>query len=358
MTQNKSEIPALIVALGVALALVGGTGWWLLNHRPDSSSAEVIESETSTPQLTSRPAPEPTAEPVEQVGTFAEVTNIPSGEFTYGGSTSWAPIRGLVDREIKKALFDFTLRYTDEPEKAPGSGLGIQMLIDRKLDFAQSSRPLSETEKQQAQAQGITLKEVPVVNEGIAIAIPPSLAIPGLTLTQLKDIYTGKVTNWNEVGGPNLAIKALSRGDDAGTVASFKATVLNDQPFAPTVERLPITTNALRVVSDTPGSIYFASTPEIVGQCTVVPLPIGTTPNALIAPYKLPYVESTNCSDQNRNVVDLSVIKNQSYPLTRKLYVVFRENDERSAQAGEAYVRLLETEEGDRLLQQADFVPL
>lgn len=231
------------------------------------------------------------------------------------------------------------------------------MLIDSKLDFAQSSRPLSEADIQAAQAKGIRLRSVPVVNEGVAIAVHPDLSIPGLTLTQLKDIYTGNVTSWNQVGGPNLPIKPLSRGDVAGTVQYFKETVLNDQPFSADVKALPITTNALREVSATPGSIYFASAPEIVGQCTVAPIAIGRD-RQLVPPYTGRYVEPQNCSDSNRNVINLNAIQDQSYPLTRQLYVVYRESDSRSTEAGQAYINLLRSEEGDRLLKQADFAPL
>jgi phosphate transport system substrate-binding protein len=56
--------------------------------------------------------------------------------------------------------------------------------------------------------------------------------IPGLTVAQLKDIYTGKITNWQQVGGPKLPITAYSRSEEAGgTVEFFVENVLNKEKF-------------------------------------------------------------------------------------------------------------------------------
>ncbi len=360
MTQPKNEVPALIVALGLTAALIAG-GAWLLK---DSAILGNKEASTPAPQSTESPqpssasSPQPGAQtPPTAASTLTEVTNVPSGQFSYGGSTTWAPIRGAVDPLIQQALPNFKLAYKEAPAQAPGSSVGIQMLIDGELDFAQSSRPLNADDKQKAQQQGVTLQEIPVAIEAVAIATHPDLSIPGLTLTQLKDIYTGQITNWNQVGGPNLAIVPASRGDAGGTVQFFEETVLKGQPFTSTLKRLSNTTEALRFVGDTPGSIYFASAPEIVGQCTVAPLPIGASAQQLVPPYQAPYVSPQDCPTR-RNQMNLSAFENQTYPLTRPLYVIVAENGQPSQQAGTAYAQLLQTEEAQRLLTQAGFVPL
>lgn len=72
----------------------------------------------------------------------------------------------------------------------------IRMLIENQLAFSQASRSLKDEEIQRAQQRGLTLKEVPVAIDGIAIAVHPDLPVSGLTITQLKDIYTGKISNW------------------------------------------------------------------------------------------------------------------------------------------------------------------
>ncbi|PZO55358.1 MAG: phosphate ABC transporter substrate-binding protein [Phormidesmis priestleyi] len=359
MSQSKNEIPALVVALGVTAALIGGGIWWLMNSDLLSKGAKGPSNVTATADPNSPDSPNQSAAAIASAGnTFSDVAEVPSGRFTYGGSTTWASIRGAVDPALESALPNFKLIYQD----ATGSGDGIQKLIAGDLDFAQSSRPLNPDEKQQAEQQGFSLQEIPVATEAIAIATHPDitlsgLAHPGLTLTQLKDIYTGKITNWSQVGGPNLAIVPASRGETGGTVQFFQEAVMANQPFANNVQRLASTTEALRFVSTTPGAIYFASAPEVVGQCTVVPVALGTSEQNFTAPYQQPYVAPQDCPVR-RNQLNLSAFQTKAYPLTRPLYVIVRQDNQPAQQAGIAYAKLLKTQQGQGLLQQAGFVPL
>ncbi|MGC1308017.1 MAG: PstS family phosphate ABC transporter substrate-binding protein [Phormidesmis sp.] len=348
MSKSNNETSALIVTLAITAAIIGGAAWWL----KDSGLLQLGEG-SPTLETTQNNSDGGSAGGGSAGAGFSDVTNVPSGRFTYGGSTTWAPLRGVADPVIGGALPNFKLEYRD----ASGSSDGIAKLIAGELDFAQSSRPLEEAEKQQAQAAGFALEEIPVAMEGVAIATNPNLSIPGLTLNQIKGIYTGQITNWSQVGGPNLAIVPASRSNDGGTVQFFQETVLAGQPFTPNTQRLSTTTAALRFVSDNPGAIYFASAPEVVGQCTVAPLPIGAEGGQLVPPYQQPYVAPANCPSQ-RNQLNLSAFQSQAYPLTRPLYVIIRKDGQPAEQAGTAYAQLLKTQEGARLLQQAGFVPL
>lgn len=355
MSPSKSEIPALIVTLGITAALVGGGIWWLKGSNLFSGGEPSPEQTSQPVETSSGDTPAQASDGQAAPGNFSQVSGVPGGRFEYGGSTTWAPVRGAIDPLIQQTFPDFDLIYKDPFNQAPGSGAGIQMLIDGELDFAQSSRPLSADEKQQAQQKGLSLQEVPVALEAVAIATNPNLSIPGLTLDQLKDIYTGSITNWNQVGGPNLAIVPASRSDVGGTVQFFQETVLNGESFTSNIKTLSNTTEALRFVGDTPGAIYFASAPEVVGQCTVAPIPIGTSAQQLIPPYQEPYVPPQDCPTR-RNRINLSALAAKTYPLTRPLYVVFSDAGQ-SSQAGQAYAQLLQTEEGKSLLDQVGFVP-
>ncbi|MEO1684580.1 MAG: substrate-binding domain-containing protein [Cyanobacteria bacterium J06631_12] len=346
MSQSKNEVPALIATLVVTAAIVGGAVWWLKDRVSFGPSArsEISEQTASGRANGSQPA-------------FAAVENIPSGQFFYGGSTTWAPIRGILLPQIRQAWPSFFLEYKEDPARAAGSTVGIQMLMAGDLNFAQSSRPLTEAEEQQAAQQGIALEALPVALEAVAIATHPDLPIPGLTLTQLKDIYLGSLTNWQQVGGPNLAIVPVSRGTEGGTVQFFQERVLGGQDLSPSVQMSNSTTAALRLVGETPGAVYFASAPEVVGQCTIAPLPIGVSPRQLVAPYQAPYVPPEECPAK-RNRIDLGVFQRQDYPLTRPLYVVIRKDSQAAEQAGLAYAQIFKTEEGKRILNQAGFVAL
>ncbi len=354
MSQSKNEIPALVAALGLTAALIGGGIWWLMNSdllkQGDQGPGNAVT--TADPNQPDNPNPS-TAAIASAGNTFSDVSDVPSGRFTYGGSTTWAPIRGAVDPAIASALPNFKLIYQD----ASGSGDGIKKLIAGELDFAQSSRPLNPDEKQQAQQQGFSLQEIPVATEAIAIATHPDITLPGLTLPQLKDIYTGNITNWSQVGGPDLAIVPASRGETGGTVQFFQEAVMADQAFANNIQRLASTTEALRFVSTTPGAIYFASAPEVVGQCTVVPVALSASDQNFTPPYQQPYVAPQDCPIR-RNQLNLSAFQTKAYPLTRPLYVIIRQDNQPAQQAGMSYAQLLKTQQGQGLLQQAGFVPL
>ena len=224
--------------------------------------------------------------------------------------------------------------------------------------FAQSSRSIKDEEYSRAQQRGFSLREIPVAIDGIAVVVNPSLAIPGLTIAQLKDIYTSKVTNWNQVGGPDLPITPYSRRlVDGGTIEFFFENVLQKSDFGNTVEFIPTTTQALRKLAVDPGGIYYASAPEAVPQCTVKPIAIGRKPDELVPPYKEPLVPVDQCPAQ-RNQIDADALQSGQYPITRRLFVIVKQNGQVDQQAGEAYANLLLTTEGQALISKAGFISI
>ncbi len=336
---EANETAVLVLALTITLGLVGCAFWWLANNFPKNSSLQVLQSNPES-------------------NTFAQVPNVPSGLFSHGGSTTWASIRREVDPLIQTAQPQFRLRYTDPTTGAPGTTSGIKMLLNNQLAFSESSRSIKPEEHQQAQHLNITLKEIPVAIDGIAIAVNPNLNIPGLTLAQLKDIYTGKITNWKQVGGPELAIIPYSRHlADGGTIQFFEENVLEKEKFAANVQFIPRTTQALQEVARNRGGIYYASAPEIVGQCTVKPLSIGHQSAHLIPPYALPFVSLEQCPQQ-RNQINAAAFQSGEYPITRRLFVIVKQNGQSDQQAGEAYVNFLQTDQGKKLITKAGFVTI
>lgn len=319
--------PWMLLGL-VLLAVLAGGGWWL--KQKGGLGLRGPQLSTITPATN-----------------FSDVELTP-GQFTYGGSTTWAPIRGIIDPQLQQAIPGLQLTYRAPTNQAPGSSTGIQMLLNGELDFAQTSRPLTPAEKQQAQQQGITLQEIPVALEGVAVVTHPALSVSNVSQRQLRDIYTGRIVNWQELGGPDLPVVAIARDDLGGTVLFFSQTVLNGEALAPSVRRSPNTTEALRLTGNTPGAIYFASAPEVVSQCTVKPLSIDQQP-----PYEPPYVDLQNCPNQ-RNQPNLKGFESGDYPLTRKLYVV--SNTEQTI--GQAYAALLLSQEGQIALNKAGFAQL
>ncbi len=354
---GKNETPVLVASLLITAGLLGGGYWWL-NQQGGFNLGGIIGSAPNTPATGNTPGnASPNGVPANPADGFAQVANVPSGLFNYGGSTTWAPIRSMVDAAIQQAQPTFQLRYTDPIGAPAGSGTGIEMLLSNQLSFAQSSRPVKPEERQRAEQQGYGLKEIPVAIEGLAIAVHPDLPLAGVTLTQLQDIYLGRITNWSQVGGPNLEIVPISRPAAGGTVEFFVNTVLAGSPLPSTVRNANTTTEALRLVSDTPGAIYYASAPEVVGQCTVKPIAVGRQPDQMVPPYAEPYVPSTACPGQ-RNQINIEGLRSGDYPLTRRLFVIVREDGQIDQQAGEAYTNLVLSGEGQQRLIQAGFVPI
>jgi phosphate transport system substrate-binding protein len=349
---QKNETPALILSLVVTASLLGGAFWWF-TQRTGSGNPGVMMQGGNSP-TTSSTTMSNSGQPSS--GTFVQVQNIPSGLFRYGGSSSWAPIRLSVDAELQSARPEYRLQYTDPVNGSGGSGTGIKMLLDGSLAFAQSSRPVTDEEYQRARTRGFTLKQIAIAIDGIAVAVNPSLNLPGLTIEQLKGIYTGQITNWQQVGGPSLPITPLSRdAKSGGTVELFVDQVLGGQPLGSDVTIVSTTTRALQVLGSTPGGIYFASAPEVVPQCSIKPLPIGRTANQFVPPYQEPFVNQ--CPNQ-RNQLNIQAFQSGDYPLTRNLFVVVKQNGQIEQQAGEAYANLLLTNQGQDLVAKAGFVKI
>jgi phosphate transport system substrate-binding protein len=329
-----------LIALGSiwAVGLVG-KGLWRTPQKTSTQSTQFQQPDTTI-----------------EAKSFAQVQDLPSGLFNYGGSTAWAPIRLVVDPAIQASRPELQLRYVEPTSEPPGSAIGIQMLIDGRLTFAQTSQPLTDTHFRQAEQRGFLLEQIPVAIDGIAVAVNPKLNIVSLTLSQLQAIYTGEITNWTEVGGPNLEMVPYSRpANVGGDVDFFVREVLQNRKFGTQVRFSPTTTEALRQLANTPGGIYFASAPLIVSQCEVKPVALGDQQDEFIFPYRQPLVPSSSCPGQ-RNSLNLEAIRTGQYPLTYYLYVTIKQNGRIEEQAGQAYANLLLTERGQQLITEAGFV--
>ncbi|MBW4615732.1 MAG: PstS family phosphate ABC transporter substrate-binding protein [Desmonostoc vinosum HA7617-LM4] len=349
---QKNETLRLFLAAVVSVGLVF-SGLWFLMERWAQINPTNSQQSNSSNQTKSNNSPTSTNNPTNECPSY-----FPQGIFNYGGSTTWAPIRKEVEPVLKNLCPQFGLRYTQPPSGNPGSGTGIQMLIDNQLAFSESSRSVKAEEHTQAQQKKFSLKEIPVAIDGIAIAVNPSLNIPGLTVAQLKDIYTGKITNWQEVDGSNLPITVYSRSKEAGgTVDFFIENVLKKDNFSTNINYVGTTTEALRKVAATPGGIYYASAPEVVPQCMIKSLPIGRTSNQLVLPYQKPLVTQSECPAK-RNQLNTQAFRSGDYPITRNLFVIVKQNNQTDQQAGEAYANWLLTSQGQELIEKTGFVKI
>ncbi len=306
---------------------------------------------------------------------FNDIKDVPQGVFKFGGSTTWATTRQLqssIDAAIRGVFPKYEIVYADATStdlksikngkcnRKPGSNTGICWLLEGDLDFAQSSVALDKSKyKNDDRVKANQLKQEAVAYDALSVVVNPQLKIPGLTIEQLRAIYTGTVTNWSQVGGPNLPIVAFSRGENAGgTVSSFKDLVFKKEDVWK-FQAVNNTTEGLRQVGKNPGGIYYGAAKEvIVDSCNTKPIAIGTTAANLVKPYQEPLKSVADCNNGQRNQLDSEVIKNRSYPLTRQIYVIIKTDDPTRQKAGETYANLLKTKQGQILLEKAGFVSL
>jgi phosphate transport system substrate-binding protein len=120
-----------------------------------------------------------------------------------------------------------------------GSGTGIAGIINGTADIAQASRKMKEKEVNEAKSKGLDPKEFIAGQDGVAVILNKENTVEALTYEQLAGIFTGKITNWKEVGGPDLNIVLMSREVNSGTHVYVKEEVLKDAEFAPTALLMP-----------------------------------------------------------------------------------------------------------------------
>ncbi len=120
-----------------------------------------------------------------------------------------------------------------------GSGTGIAALVNGTVDIANASRKMKKEEIEQAKQNGIEPKEFTVAIDALAVVVHPDNPVSQLTIPQLADIFTGRVTNWKEVGGWDAPIILVSRETNSGTHVYFLEQVVrkgekeNKDIFAP-----------------------------------------------------------------------------------------------------------------------------
>lgn len=107
-----------------------------------------------------------------------------------------------------------------------GSGTGIASLINGTVDIANASRQIKEEEIAEAQSNGVEPVEHIIARDAIAVIVNPENPVSQLTLQQISDIYSGKISNWSEIGGDDRPIVRLSRETNSGTHVYFLETVL------------------------------------------------------------------------------------------------------------------------------------
>ncbi|MCJ7677122.1 MAG: PstS family phosphate ABC transporter substrate-binding protein [Anaerolineales bacterium] len=188
-----------------------------------------------------------------------------------------------------------------------GSGVGITALINGTIDIANASRQVKPEESQQAEARGITPTEFIIARDAIAVIVNPENPVARLTLQQVSDIYSGKLTNWRQVGGEDRPIVRLSRETNSGTHVYFLETVV----------RLGQKDNHTLFSTDT---LLLPSSQGIVDEVRHNPNAIGYDGLGYV-PADLKVVALAREPDQAYVLPSVATVNDRSYPVARDLYM-------------------------------------
>jgi phosphate transport system substrate-binding protein len=216
-----------------------------------------------------------------------------------------------------------------------GSGVGISALQSGTTDIAQSSRSLKLDEKMKLNDAGKAFKETIIAYDALSVIVNPANKVSKLTREQLEGIYTGKITNWKEVGGDDNKIVVYSRETSSGTYEFFKEHVLNKKNYATSALLMPATGAIVQSVSQTKGAIGYVGLAYV--EKSVKALDVSYDKGKT---YVAPTVENA---------------KSKKYPITRPLFYYYLTSSEKTVGP---YVKFILSTEGQKIVLDEGYVPL
>jgi len=216
-----------------------------------------------------------------------------------------------------------------------GSGTGISALINGTTDICEASRAMKEAEKKQVvEKSGAPPIELAVAKDGLSVYVHESNPLTEVTMAQLKAIFTGKVTSWKELGGPDAKIIPYSRENSSGTYVFFKEHVLENADYTPRAQNMPGTAAVVNAVAKEKFGIGYGGAAYSKG-IKVLKIKKDATA-AGVAP-----------SD--------ATIKDGSYPLSRPLFFYTRSNPSAEIKAFTDWVL---SKDGQAIVVKVGYFPI
>jgi phosphate transport system substrate-binding protein len=216
-----------------------------------------------------------------------------------------------------------------------GSGTGIAALINGTTDVCQSSRPMKEAEmKQMTERYGAPAHEILVARDGLAVYLHERNAVATLTIAQVRDIYTGRTTNWKAVGGADAAIVVYGRENSSGTYEYFKEHVLGGDDFAAGVQTLPGTAAVVNAVAADPNGIGYGGSAYAKGVKDCAIRADESSPPVLPSP---------------------GTVRDGSYPIARGLFYYLRRAPEGAIAP---FVEFVLSDAGQALVTDVGYFPV
>ena len=306
--------------LGVGLAAVLALGAFSMACSDD-------EEEDGTPTVTGSTATPAVA------GTSTPQAAELSGSVTVKGSDTMVNLASAWAEAFSNENPKVSISVT-----GGGSGTGIAALINKQTDIADASRAMKDEEKQDAEANGVNPVETQVALDGLSVVVNPSNPVSELSIPQLSDIYSGKISNWKDVGGDDASIVVLARDTNSGTHVFFKEHVVQYQEkleYGPDVQFMAATQAGFDEVAGNENAIMYGG----LGYVTDEVKPLGIK------------------KDDSSAAVQASIatVKPGEYPVARPLFVYT--NGEPTGVL-KAYIDWILGSGGQKIVEELEFVPL
>lgn len=248
-------------------------------------------------------------------------------KLTLDGSTTVGP--------IAKAFAEYMMGQDKEVNitvSESGSGNGAKALLNGTCDIATLSRDLKSSEKEAMEAKGVTPVKHVCALDALPVIVHQSNKVKGLTIEKIRDIYTGKITNWKEVGGFDKKIVVISRDTNSGTYETFSEIVVGKDN---------------KVVSSA----------EYTGSNGAVRQRVQTTEGA-IGYVGLGFADSTiKVLEVNGVKPSVETVFSKKYPISRELYM-FTNGEPKEGSLAARYLALITSEEGSEMVEEIGYISM
>jgi phosphate transport system substrate-binding protein len=135
-----------------------------------------------------------------------------------------------------------------------GTSIGITSLAEGSADIATAERSLTETEVHALRSP----IDIVFATDAMLFVVHPSNPVKSITMDQLRDVYTGKITNWNELGGANMPIHAMAIGSNFGMTALVQEKIMKGAKWGPNVRVAASEHDLLYSVWQDPAAISYS----------------------------------------------------------------------------------------------------
>jgi phosphate transport system substrate-binding protein len=242
------------------------------------------------------------------------------------GSTTVGPIADGFAEVFKDMYPDVVITVNKS-----GSGTGASALIDSRCDIATMSRFMKDSEFKDAVAKNVFPVAHAVAMDGVCVVLHPSNPINALTTEQVRDVYTGKYTNWKQLGGADMPIVVISRDTSSGTYDTFENFIMKEERMASNVELVSTNPQMFARVESTHAAIGYVGFGFVKTGVKAVTLD-GVKPS-------------------------IQTILNGQYPVSRPLFM-FTNGYPKVGSMTYKFVTFYLTEEGQEVVEDKGFVAM